>query len=400
MGNKKWLRRVIVVVLDSVGVGELPDAADYGDEGSNTLVNTAAAVGGLALPNFGQLGLGNIVGIQGVPPAKNPRACFGKLAEKSVGKDTTTGHWELAGLHLPNHFPHYPEGFPDEIIEPFKKKIGRSILGNMVASGTEIIKELGEEHLKTGYPIVYTSADSVFQITAHEQVISVDDLYEICMIARNLLIGEHSVARVIARPFIGEVGNFKRTARRRDFSLEPPEDTVLDYAHRSGVPVCTVGKVDQIFAGRGVSQAVHTENNMDGIEKIIEVMSSAKDGIIFANLVDFDALWGHRNNPQGYAGALEEVDRRIPEILSALDEADVLIFTADHGCDPTTPSTDHSREYVPLLVSGKQIKAGVDLGVGDTFANVGKTIADLLGFEAPIQGESIVKKILRSESFK
>lgn len=389
------IERVIITILDSVGVGELPDAHRYGDEGSNTLGNTARAVWGLHLPWFQGFGIGNIIPVEGVPPSENPLASYGKMIERSAGKDTTTGHWELMGLYLPKPFPTYPRGFPPEIIEEFQRRIGRRILGNKPASGTEIIKKLGEEHLRTGYPIVYTSADSVFQIAAHEEVIPVPELYDMCEVAREILKGKHNVGRVIARPFLGEPGSFMRTHRRKDFSLKPPTKTVLDYALDGGVRVYAVGKIGEIFGYRGITECQHTENNMDVINKILEYMHRIAAGIIFANLVDFDMLWGHRNNPLGYAKGLEEVDARIPEILDALTSEDVLIFTADHGCDPTTPSTDHSREYAPVLVYGEQIKTGVNLGIRKTFADVGKTVADLLGFEAPVEGTSFLKQILR-----
>lgn len=389
------VKKVIIIILDSVGVGELPDASRYDDIGSNTLSNTARAVGGVNLPYFQELGLGNIVAVEGVPPAESPKASYGKMGEKSAGKDTTTGHWELMGLYLEKPFPTYPNGFPLEIIEPFEERIGSSILGNKPASGTEIIKELGDEHIKTGNPIVYTSVDSVFQIAAHEQIIPIERLYEICQIAREILTGRRAVARVIARPFVGKVGGFVRTERRRDFSLPPPDKTVLDYAVESGFSVYTVGKVDQIFAQRGITDALHTKDNMDGIDKTIELMEQAKRGIIFTNLVDFDMLWGHRNNPKGYAQGLEQVDERVPEVLNTLKDTDVLIFTADHGCDPTTPSTDHSREYIPLLIYGKEIKQGIDIGVRETFADVGKTAAHLLGFEVPTLGSSFSDLVLK-----
>jgi len=388
------ISRVIILILDSVGIGELPDAAKYGDEGSNTLVNTAESVGGINLPNLEKLGLGNITGIKGVSKAEQPLAAYGKLAERSAGKDTTTGHWELMGLYLSEPFPTYPDGFPDEIIRRFEDKINREVLGNKPASGTEIIKELGEEHIKTGNPIVYTSADSVFQIAAHKNTIPLDELYEMCKIARKILKDKHRVGRVIARPFIGEPGNFQRTAERKDFSVEPPGKTVLEYAFDNGLEVIAIGKIAELFGFRGISEAIHTENNMDGIDQTIKAMQKKKSGIIFTNLVDFDMLWGHRNDPEGYGKGLETVDERLPDILKLLKADDVLIITADHGCDPTTTSTDHSREYVPLLVYGDRIKP-VNLGTRETFADVGKTISDLLGFDAPVEGISFASKILK-----
>lgn len=370
--------RVTLIVLDSVGCGDAPDAARYGDEGSDTLGNTARAVGGLHLPNLGRLGLGNLTGIEGVPPVDAAAGAFGRLTEVSAGKDTTTGHWELAGVILEQPFPLYPNGFPADLMAEFEARIGRGSLGNYPASGTEIIKELGEEHMLTGKPIVYTSGDSVFQIAAHEQIIPIAELYRICRIARELLTGEHAVGRVIARPFVGQPGNFTRTERRQDFSLEPPRETILDAVKAAGQEVMGVGKIEDIFAHRGLTRSNHTGNNMAGVDAILEFLGTGANGLIFANLVDFDALYGHRNNPQGYAEALEAFDRRLPEIEAALGPGDVLLITADHGNDPTTPSTDHSRERVPLLVSGTPVAPHVDLGTRPTFADVAATIADLL----------------------
>lgn len=397
MSNKKTsnrFSRAIIIVLDSVGVGELPDAGQYGDKGSNTLKNTADFISGIELPNLAELGLGNIIEVKGVPPVPNPNAAFAKMAEKSAGKDSTTGHWELMGLYLPKPFPTYPHGFPPEIIDAFEQKIGRQVLGNKAASGTEIIKELGKEHVRTGFPIVYTSADSVFQIAAHEDVIPPPELYAMCEKARKLLTGNHNVGRIIARPFAGEPGRFQRTERRKDFSLEPPEKTVLDYAAENDVKVVAIGKIGELFRFRGICTNVHTKDNVEGVDQILEYMKRIESGIIFANLVDFDMLWAHRNDPQSYARGLEYFDRRLPEVLHLLKEDDVLVITADHGCDPTTASTDHSREYVPLLVIGEKIKA-VDLGTRETFADLGKTIADLLGFKAPVEGRSFAPEVVR-----
>ncbi|MCL4393733.1 MAG: phosphopentomutase [Chloroflexi bacterium] len=388
------MNRTIIIVLDSVGVGALPDAREYGDEGSDTLGNTAAAVGGLELPNLGALGLGNIIEVAGVPRAGEPQGCYGKMGELSPGKDTTTGHWEMMGIKLSTAFPTYPSGFPREIIERFERLIGSEILGNKAASGTEIIEELGEEHMRTGRPIVYTSADSVFQIAAHEDVIRIGRLYEICRIAREILVGEHAVGRVIARPFAGSPGSFVRTPRRKDFSLTPPGKTVLDYAREAGHKVYGVGKIGEIFTMRGIDESIKTGNNMEGLDRIAELMSSVTDGIIFANLVDFDSVWGHRNNVGGYAEGLEAVDRRLPEVLRDLRSGDALFITADHGCDPTTPSTDHSREYVPLLVTGPRLTAAVDLGIRESHADLGKTIAGLMGFDAPVEGESFASRLV------
>jgi phosphopentomutase len=387
------INRLTLIVLDSVGIGELPDAERYGDRGSNTLANTARAVGGLNLPNLGRLGLGNILAIEGVPPVKQPLAAYGRMAEASAGKDTTTGHWEIAGLLLERPFPVYPHCFPPEIIEPFEKRIGRPVLGNRAASGTAIIEELGEEHIRTGYPIVYTSADSVFQIAAHEEVIPVDELYRMCRVARELLTGPHAVGRVIARPFVGTPGAFKRTDRRRDFSLPPPAPTVLDLLTQNGYPVLAVGKIEDIFAGRGITEAIHTKDNMDGVDRTIACMRRLERGLIFTNLVDFDMLYGHRNNPRGYAAALEAFDRRLPEILSAVRADEVLIITADHGCDPTTSSTDHSREYVPLLVYGPLVEPGVNLGTRSTFSDVAASVAEFFGLSYP-RGTSFAREVI------
>jgi len=390
----KRIERAILIVLDSVGVGELPDAALYHDQGSNTLANTALAVGGLKLPNLEELGLGNITEILGVARVDNSRGAYGKMAEKSAGKDTTTGHWELAGLVLQHPFPTYPEGFPQEIISKFEEAIGCATLGNKAASGTEIIEELGPKHLETGFPIVYTSADSVFQIAAHEEIISVEELYRMCEIARGILQGPHGVGRVIARPFQGEPGSFQRTPKRKDYSLEPLYRTVLDLLKEKGEPVYGVGKIFDIFAGQGVEGALKIKNNLEGIDKLITLMEKQKRGLIFANLNDFDTLYGHRNNPQGYAKSLEEFDTQLPRIIAGLAENDLLIITADHGCDPTTSSTDHSREFVPLLVYYPGISLGISLGVRESFADVAQTIADVFQLEPMEHGKSFKKEIL------
>ncbi len=383
--------RAIIIVLDGVGVGELPDASKFNDEGSNTLSHTAEAVGGLNLQNFQELGLGNIVPVKGVPPSKAPLASYGKMAEKSAGKDTTTGHWELVGVYLPKPFPTYPHGFPAEIISELEKRIGKKVIGNKPASGTEIIEELGPLHLKTGYPIVYTSADSVFQVAAHLELIPLEELYSICEVARSILKGKHAVGRVIARPFTGQPGEFKRTPDRKDFSLKPPDKTVLDQAISRGVKVYALGKIGEIFAGRGISEVIPAKNNQEIINKLLAILSVKKEGIFFANLVDFDMLWGHRNDPFGMARGLEAFDKQIPLLIRALKPTDILIFTADHGCDPTTPSTDHSREYVPLLALTGNLGRGFNLGLRESFADVGKTIADWLNIDEPsIAGKSFV----------
>lgn len=375
------IKRVALFVLDSVGVGELPDAGDYGDSGSNTLGNISRAVGGLNMPNLGRLGLGNIIPIEGVPPAESPAASYGRMSEKSAGKDTTTGHWEMAGIIMEKPFPVYPGGFPSDFIKSYEEKIGCRVLGNKAASGTAIIEELGAEHMKTGFPIVYTSADSVLQIAAHEEIIPLEELYRICLIAREMLAGEHAVGRVIARPFEGKPGSFRRTVNRHDFSLKPIGITLLNILANNGMQVTAVGKIKDIFAGEGVTNAVTTKGNKDGMDKSLQLMESDITGLVFTNLVDFDMLYGHRNNPRGYADALEELDRWLPRLLKALKEDDVLIITADHGCDPTTPSTDHSREYVPLLVYGKQVLGGVDLGVRESFADIAATVAEIFGLK-------------------
>lgn len=380
-------------MLDSCGVGELPDAFKYGDQGSNTLSNTAKAVGRLHLPNLQRLGLGNIASISGVKPQKEPLASYGKMAEVSAGKDSTSGHWEMTGVILKTPFPVYPHGFPDELIKRFEKAVGTEVLGNKPASGTEIIKELGEEHLRTSKPIVYTSADSVFQIAAHEEKIPVPRLYEICQIARELLTGENAVARVIARPFVGKPGSFRRTDRRKDFSLPPPERTILDNLQDKKVKIIGIGKINDLFAGRGISRSIHTRDNQDAMDKLIQTIKEEKEGLIFINLVDFDMVWGHRNDIQGFAKGLEDFDRRLEEVLDLLQTYDVLIITADHGCDPTTPSTDHSREYVPLLIFGKKLKKGVNLGTRRSFSDVSATLADIFEVQRTGKGESFWKEI-------
>ncbi|NCC16041.1 MAG: phosphopentomutase [Clostridia bacterium] len=392
------MKRAIIIVLDSVGIGELPDAKDFGDVGSNTLVNIKKARPQTELKNMCALGLGNIQGedIHLLGKIDSPQGAFGKMAEKSIGKDTTTGHWEIGGIITAKPFPTFTKaGFPKEIMDTFEQVIGTKTLGNYAASGTEIIQELGPEHVKTGYPIVYTSADSVFQIAAHEEVIPLEKLYEICEKAREILTGEYAVARVIARPFVGEEGNYTRTKNRKDFSLPPTGTTILDLAKEKGLNVTAIGKIEDIFEHRGITRTDHTTNNNDGIEKTIFYTKEAFQGILFTNLVDTDMIYGHRNDVEGYAGALEYFDGKLPKILDEMKEEDILFITADHGCDPTTPSTDHSREYVPLLVYGKQVKAGVDLGVRKTFADLGQTISDYLGLDAKFEAESFLDEILK-----
>lgn len=387
------LSRAIIIVLDSAGIGELPDAVSYGDSGSDTLGNIARARSGLNLPNLGNLGLGNIAPLVGVLPAEKPAGNYGKMAELSAGKDTTTGHWELAGVVLEKAFPTFPHGFPADFIRRFEETVGRKILGNEVASGTEIIQRLGPEHVKTGRPIIYTSADSVFQVAAHEEVIPLAELMRICTAAREMLVGEMEVGRVIARPFLGTEGKYYRTANRHDFAVSPPYQTLLDHVQKRRLPVLAVGKIKDIYNGQGVTEFTLTKSNSEGIDKTLEYMAQKRPGLLMANLVDFDMLYGHRNDIAGYAGALEDFDKRLPEILGALRPEDVLIITADHGCDPATPSTDHSREYVPLLVYGPNLKQGVNLGIRRSFADVGATVAEILQTEPLRHGTSFFSLI-------
>jgi phosphopentomutase len=392
-GGTIMINRVILVVLDSVGVGELPDADIYGDQGSNTIGNIIKKMPNLNLENLTSIGLGNIDGLQ-IPKIENPIGAYGKALELSPGKDTTTGHWEMAGIKLEKAFPTYPNAFPKSIIEQFEKAIGTKTMANEVASGTEIIARLGDEHVKTGFPIVYTSADSVFQIAAHEDVIPLDKLYDMCRTARKMLVGEHAVGRVIARPFVGTSGNYKRSLNRSDFSLLPISKTMLDVIKESNLSVMAVGKIEDIFAGVGITDAVHTKGNMDGVEKTLEYMRTDKKGLIFTNLVDFDMSFGHRNDFEGYGNALKEFDNRLPEIMSNMKDTDVLIITADHGCDPTTASTDHSREYIPVLVYGKQIKPGINIGIRKGFGDIAATVLDLLDLPMVTGGKSFKDEIL------
>lgn len=383
------MKRFVLLVLDSVGVGELPDAHLYGDVGSNTLGNIADKVNGLTLPNLERLGLGNIIPIKGVAPTYPSVAAWGKMAPVSPGKDTTTGHWELAGIHLKQAFPTFPKGFPEHFIKTFSQGIGNKVLGNIPASGTEIIERLGPEHLQTGAPIIYTSADSVFQIATHEHIIPLDKLYQWCQLARELLKDDLAVARVIARPFNGEPGHFKRTTNRKDFSLPPPSHTILNYLTDNLIPVTAIGKIFDIFVGKGISHQLSATSNLETVERLIEQLESEVPGLVFANCVDFDMLWGHRNDYQGYAKGLEEFDVWLPDLLAALGPHDVLAIVADHGCDPTTPSTDHSREYVPLLVYGKSIKP-INLGIRTTFSDVAQSIAVFFDLEPIFPGTSFI----------
>lgn len=384
--------RVIVIVLDSVGIGELPDAALYGDEGSNTLGNIAAATP-LHIPNLGAMGLSRLVDLK-VPPAASPTAAFGRMAERSKGKDSVTGHWELMGIVLERAFPTYPAGFPPELIAEFERRIGRASIGNVVASGTTIIDELGPRHMETGFPIVYTSADSVFQIAAHEGIVPVPQLYEWCDVAYELTVKGMGLGRVIARPFIGLPGSFQRTPNRHDYAMPPIAETLLDRLIAAGHHVASIGKVADLFAGQGISSSHPTKSDADGVDRVEALMGTQDKGLIFANLVDFDAVYGHRNDVAGYAKNLERFDARLPGLLPRLRPDDLLIITADHGNDPTTPSTDHAREYVPLLVHGPRAKAGVDLGTRATFADLGQTLAENFGVSPLTHGTSFLKEIM------
>ncbi len=387
-------KRVIIIVLDGVGCGEAPDALLYGDIGSNSLVNTARAVGGLNLPNLFKLGLGNIADIDGVPPNSESSGCFGKMQPQCAGKDTVSGHWELMGITLEKPFPTYPNGFPAQIIDEFRKRIGKDILGNKSASGTEIIKELGLEHIRTGNLIIYTSADSVFQIAAHEEVIPLPTLYEYCEIAREILHGVHSVGRVIARPFIGgQPETFIRTKNRKDYPLFSSEPNILDKLVNSGKSVWSVGKIDDIFGHRGISKSNHTSSNRDGILATLDFIKEEFDGLLFINLIEFDMLFGHRNDPKGYANALQEFDGSLPNIIKCMKKTDLAMIVADHGVDPTTPGTDHSREYIPLLVFGDQITGHKNLGVRNTFSDVGTTIAEIFSLIPPKHGVSFLHEL-------
>lgn len=387
------MNNFLVVVLDGVGIGELPDAVKYNDQGSNTLANMAEKVNGLSLPNLEKLGLGNIASIKGINFINHPLASYGKMAEKSVGKDSTTGHWELGGIITTKEFPVFPNGFPKDIIDKFISETGvKGILGNYAASGTQIIEDLGEEHVKTGFPIVYTSADSVFQIAAHEEIIPLEKLYEICKITREkVMINEYEVGRIIARPFITIDGKFTRTTNRKDFSVTPPHWTILNYLENSNIETVAIGKVNDLFNYYGIKHQLKTKSNNEGIDKIIFTLKNFSNSFIFANLVDFDVYYGHRNDPEGFHKALKEFDKRIPEILYMLDETDYLIFTADHGNDPTDISTDHTREFVPLLFYNKN-RNGKNLGIRNTFADVAQTVANFFNVNNDLQGISFLNE--------
>jgi phosphopentomutase len=385
--------RAIVIVLDSVGIGELPDAAAYGDRGSNTLGNIARRVP-LKVPTLRALGLDRLVGLNGPPPAASLRGAIGRMAEASPGKDSVTGHWEMMGVVLDRAFPTFPHGFPRAIVDEFSRRTGRAVIANKAASGTQIIDELGPEHMRTGALIVYTSADSVFQIAAHEDVVPVPELYRACEIAYELVAEGLGVGRVIARPFVGAPGSFKRTANRRDFALPPAGPTLLDALTAAGVPVVAIGKIEDLFAGRGTGRAVHTASDDDGMDHVERQLATLDRGFIFTNLVDFDTQYGHRNDVAGYANNLERFDARLAAALPHLRDHDLLVVTADHGNDPTTASTDHAREYVPLLVTGRHVRAGVDLGTRSTFADLGQTLAESFGVPPLRHGTSFLRQIV------
>jgi phosphopentomutase len=389
------MKRAIILIMDGVGIGALPDAASYGDEGSNTLVNLAQACHGLNLPVFEKLGLGNITKIEGISEVPRPQACYGKMAEQSPGKDSTSGHWELCGVILEKAFPTYPHGFPREIMSEFESRIGHTTLGNIPASGTEIIKRLGEAHIAEKRPIVYTSADSVFQIACHTDVFSIEELYSFCKTARAIMQGEHGVARVIARPFAGAVPNFYRTKDRRDFSLAPPEPTLLDIAQRNGIKVTVIGKVDDLFSQRGFDESYHSVNNAECIDLVLKVMQGHTDAaLIVANFVQFDMDWGHRNDIEGFKEGLIEIDTGFGRIVNQASASDLIFITADHGNDPTTPSTDHSREHVPILAYRHDVM-GKDLGIRKTFADLAKTTARYLEIEGIRNGEDFLESCNR-----
>lgn len=385
--------RVFLVILDGVGIGELPDADRYGDRGANTLGHVAEHAGGLRLPVLESLGLGRLAPVAGVRPVADPRGARARLAEKSPGKDSTTGHWEMMGLVLERPFPTYPDGFPVRLLDRWSERAGRGWLGNVAASGTEIIARLGAQHRDTGRYIVYTSADSVFQVAAHESVVPLEELYAACRTAREMLTGEHAVGRVIARPFTGGEGAWTRTANRRDFSLEPFQATVLDRLTERGTRVVTVGKVDDLFAGRGVSDAIHTTSNAEGQEVLLDLAKRPGEGLVFANLVDFDTQYGHRNDPAGFARALESFDDALGRMLGRLREDEMVWVTADHGNDPTTPGTDHTREYTPFLAAGRRVRAGADLGMRSTFADLGATLSELFGLAPSRHGASFLEEL-------
>lgn len=389
------MKRAIWIVLDSVGMGAMPDSAQYGDKDVNTIEHVYQYNKGLDLQNMVSYGLGNIEGMSVLPQTTEPKGSFARLGELSKGKDTTTGHWEMIGVYTETPFPTYPNGFPKEVMDEFEKAIGTKTLGNCTASGTAIIEELGDEHVRTGYPIIYTSADSVFQIAAHEEVIPLEKLYEMCDIARKILTGEHEVARVIARPFVGTSGNYTRTPNRRDYAICPPSPNLLTYCEEKGVPFIAVGKIEDIFNKQGVTHAVHTKDNTDGIKVTLECMEKYQEGLIFTNLVDFDMKWGHRRDVENYGKGLEAFDKDLAKIVAAMKDDDILIINADHGCDPTAPGTDHTREYVPLLVIGKSIKEGVDLKTRKSFADIGQTLCEYFDLPSIQIGESFLDLVTK-----
>lgn len=387
-------RRIFLIVLDSYGIGALPDAADFGDEGSNTL-KTITASKAYDTPNMKKLGLFNIDGVDWMKKEESPAGAYGRMKERSRGKDTTIGHWEIAGVVSPKPLPVYPNGFPEEILEKFREATGREVLCNLPYSGTDVIRDYGEEHMKTGALIVYTSADSVFQIAAHEEIVPVEELYRYCEIAREILCGEHGVGRVIARPFIGEAPNFQRTANRHDFSLLPPRDTMLDAILEAGYDTYGIGKIYDIFAGKGIAHTQRIQNNVDGMEKTLEMQEKDFKGLCFVNLVDFDMMYGHRNDIEGYANAATVFDRRLKTFLERMRPEDILMITADHGCDPGFRGTDHSREHTPLLICGEDIKENVNLGTRETFADIAATVLDLLHVENNTDGTSMKELIIK-----
>lgn len=387
-------KRIFIIVMDSVGIGEAPDAEKFGDKGADTFGHIAERMNGLNMPNMGKLGLSNIREIKGIEKAEKPLAYYTKMMEASNGKDTMTGHWEIMGLNIQTPFRVFPEGFPDELLSELEKRTGRKIIGNKPASGTEILVELGEEHMKTGALIVYTSADSVLQIAAHEEIIPIEEQYKICKIARELTLDEkYMVGRVIARPFLGEPGNFKRTSNRHDYALKPFDRTVMSELKDAGLDVIAIGKISDIYDGEGVTQSLRTVSNMDGMDKLVETLDMDFTGISFLNLVDFDALYGHRRDPEGYGKALEEYDARLPEVFAKMKEDDLLMITADHGNDPVAPGTDHTREYVPLLVYSKRMSEGKELPIRETFADLGATVAENFNVKLPNFGKSFLNEL-------
>lgn len=394
------MKRVFLIVLDSFGIGEMPDAAKYGDEGSNT-VKAASTSQYFRMPNMKKLGFFNIDGVEIARPEEDwakeeitPVGAYARMTETSKGKDTTIGHWEIAGIVSEKPLPTFPDGFPKELLDKFEERTGRKVICNKPYSGTDVIRDYGEEHMKTGALIVYTSADSVFQIAAHESIVPIEQLYDYCEIAREICEGEYGVGRVIARPFEGEAPNFKRTSRRHDYSLVPPKTTMLDQLIEAGLDVLAVGKINDIFAGKGIGEMVRTANNEEGIERTLEYMKRDFNGLCFTNLVDFDMLYGHRNDVEGYAKALTYFDERLPELIAGLKEEDILMITADHGCDPITPSTDHSREYTPFVIYGDKIKKNTNLGTRDSFADIAATILDYFGVDSKVAGKSVLQEIV------